>query len=259
METYHPDRILIEPSGVGKLSDVIEAAKAGLGDEGMLNSFTAVCDVNKAKMYLKNFGEFYRDQVASAHTVILSRTQSATEAKLGETVALIKEINPGAVIITTPWDELGGETMLRAMEENNTMAERLMQEAKEAHHHHHHDHDGECHHEHHHHHECDDPDCECHHGHHHADDVFMSWGVETARKYTEDELCAALHALSEITDGMVLRAKGVVAGDAGWYHFDMTPGESQIRKGGADYTGRICVIGTGLDTHMLAHLFHTEA
>jgi G3E family GTPase len=284
MQTYRPDRILIEPSGVGKLSDVIEAAKAGLGEDGVLNSFTAVADVTKAKMYMKNFGEFYNDQIASAHTVVLSRTQKTSEAKLGEVIALIKGINPDAVIITTPWDELDGQTLLRAIEEKSDMAQALMEDAKEAlrhhshHEHHHHEHecddpDCACHHEHHHEHEdehchghhhhdheCDDPGCSCHHHGHHADDIFVSWGLETAHRYTKEALESILASLEESdTYGVILRAKGVVAGEGAWYHFDLTPGEYEIREGAADYTGRICVIGSKLDGRALTHLFLPEA
>ncbi len=255
METYHPDRILIEPSGVGKLSDVIDAAKAGVGEEGVLNSFTTVADVTKAKMYAKNFGEFYRDQITAAHTVILSRTGKAPQAKTEQALALIREMNPTATVITTPWEELAGEALLAAMESHPDMMSALMEEVREArrhaheHGHHHHDHD----------HECDDPSCSCHdHHHHHADEVFTSWGVQTPRAFARTQLEEILDELDLGTYGMVLRAKGVLPSEGCWLHFDMTPGEHEIREGGADYTGRICVIGSGIKEHALAHLFGLE-
>ena len=308
IDTYHPDRVLIEPSGVGKLSDVIAAAKDTDCEDARLNSFTTVVDAVKAKMYLKNFGEFFCDQVASAHTVVLSRSQKLDEAKLNACVELIRSVNPDATVITTPWDEMEGATILGAMEKESDLLANLMEEAKEARHHHHHHHDEdecddpdcECHHhhdddddddddehEHHHHHhhhdedecgdpecechhhhddddddddECDDPECECHHhhGHHHADDVFSNWGVETPKKFGEDELRAALEVLAEETTcGVILRAKGILpSADGGqWLHFDLTPGEYEIRRGSADYTGRLCVIGTKLDGDALKKLF----
>ncbi len=318
METYHPDRILIEPSGVGKLSDVIEAAKEGIGEEGVLNSFTTVADVTKAKMYAKNFGEFYRDQIVSAHTVILSRTGKAPAEKTETALSLIREMNPSATIITTPWNDLDGETLLSAMESHDDMMAALMAQVKEEHehhhheHHHHHDHecddpDCSCHHhdhghahehehehehdhEHHHHdHECDDPDCSCHHHHdhdhehdhehdhhhehdhectdphcschdhhhhdHHADEVFASFGVETAHAFTKEQIEDILDELDLGSCGMILRAKGVVPSDEGWLHFDFTPGEHEIRIGSADVIGRICVIGSNLKETAIRALF----
>ena len=274
LDQYAPDRILIEPSGVGKLSDVIRAVqRVGEHADIRLNSFTTVADANKCRVYMKNFGEFYDDQVSHANTIILSRTQGMDEAKLEAAVALLKAKNATATVITTPWDELAGEQILSAMERRSTLEEELkllVAEAEHDHDHahehdhdHEHDHEG---HEHHHHHdgECDDPECSCHdhehghdHHHHHADEVFTSWGAETPRKYTDAEVQFALDALTDaVSYGVVLRAKGILpATDGGWIHFDYVPGESNVRRGGADVTGRLCVIGSKLDEENLAELF----
>ena len=302
---FHPDRILIEPSGVGKLSDVIVAVQntADETDNMKLNSFVTVADATKVKIYMKNFGEFYNNQIESAGTIILSRTQKLTQEKLEAAVALLREKNPNAAILTTPWDELDGKTILSAIEKvslADELLERMQAEhaADEAeHHHHHHDHDEDddhehcchhdheehdhchhdhdedehCHHhehdhedhdehEHHHHHhdgeECDDPHCGCHHHHHHADEVFTSWGVETVKVFTESELDAILTALDSGDYGAILRAKGIVHSEDGkWLHFDFVPEEHQVRFGAADYTGRLCVIGSQLKEDKLAELF----
>ncbi len=259
MEQYHPDRILIEPTGVGKLSDVIRAVE-GVADENVkLNGFVTVADVSKCKMYMKNFGEFYNNQIEYASTIILSRTQSTTDEKMQAAVAILREHNTKAAIVTTPWDLLTGEQILSAIEGDNSLTEELMREAVEQHkrdeeeheHCHHHDHDE---HEHHHHH---DEDEHCHH-HHHADDIFTSWGKETIKKYTKEEIEKILAALSnEEKYGVVLRAKGIVAPTDGteWIHFDYVPSESNVRNGSADYTGRLCVIGANLNEAALAELF----
>ena len=285
---YHPSRIIIEPSGVGKLSDVIKAVedvKPELEDV-VLNSFVAVVDAGKSKMYMKNFGEFFNNQVEYAGTIILSRTQDMKQEKLEECVKQLREHNASATIITTPWDEIKGEQILAAMEKNNTLEKELLEEEHHHHHHeeeeheccHHHDHEGEehecCHdhegdeHHHHHHHEGEEHECchdheegEHHHGehhhHHHADEVFSSWGVETPHKFTREELTAILAELSESDrHGMILRSKGIVPAVTGeWLHFDMTPGEYEIREGAADITGRICVIGSKLKEDEIAALF----
>ena len=302
LDTYAPDRILIEPSGVGKLSDIIRAVQSVSENAEMLNGFTTVVDVKKCKMYMRNFGEFFNDQIENAGCIVLSHTEGVAQAKLDEAVALLRAHNATATVVTTPWSELDGKQLLAAMERRDTIEEelaRLKQEA-EHHHHHHHDHD-ECedpncachhhdhdheehehhhghhhhhgheehehHHGHHHHHgheECEDPNCDCHHHehghHHHADDVFVSWGVETTKKFTKEELTAALDALvEEHTYGVVLRAKGIVENaDGGWIHFDYIPGEADVRDGSAAVMGRLCVIGAGLDEHALAHLFGTH-
>ena len=320
-ERYAPDRILIEPSGVGKLSDIVTAVEQASDGELTINALCTVVDAGKCKMYMRNFGEFFNNQVESAGCIILSRTAGIKEEKLAECVALLREKNPGAVIITTPWDELSGAQILDAMEKRDTLTaalesiEREHEEDEDEHeHHHHHDHEHEehehhhhfdengncscgCHHdddedddghehEHHHHdhdehdhdHECGcghdhehhhhdhaehDPDHECgcgHHHHHHghdADEVFTSWGMETAKKFTEDGLRAALAALEdEAKYGAVLRAKGIVAASEGeWIHFDYTPGEINIRRGSAGVTGRLCVIGHELHEDAVAELF----
>mgnify|MGYP004641557749 CR=1 FL=1 len=297
---YHPDRILIEPSGVGKLSDVIAAVRKVTSDDVQLGNFVAVADATKCKMYMKNFGEFYNDQIETANTILLSRTGGMAEDKLDACVKLIREHNPNAILVTTPWDELTGVQIMEAMEQRSSIAlelERLEEEAHHHHHdhddddddhacchHHHHDDDDDdhecCHHhhhhddddddddedehEHHHHHhhdgECDDPDCACHHHHHHhdhnADEVFTSWGVETHRKFTKDELSAILAELENAEKyGVILRAKGYVPADGSWLHFDYVPGEPEIRDGGAMVTGRLCVIGSKLNEAALAALF----
>ena len=304
-EQFHPDRILIEPSGVGKLSDVIVAVENTVKDvpDMKLNSFVTVADATKVKIYMKNFGEFYNNQIESAGTIILSRTQKLSQEKLEAAVALLREKNPNAAILTTPWDVLDGETILSAIEKVSLadellarmQAEHAADEAEHEHeHHHHHDHDDDhdhcchhhhdddddddhdhCHHhdddddhdehdhdhEHHHHHhdgeECDDPHCGCHHHHHHADEVFTSWGVETVKTFTEGDLERILSALDSGEYGAILRAKGIVlAADGGqWLHFDFVPEEHQVRRGPADYTGRLCVIGAELKEAKLAELF----
>ena len=303
-QQFAPDRILIEPSGVGKLSDVIVAVENTVKDvpDMKLNSFVTVADATKVMVYMKNFGEFYNNQIESAGTIILSRTQKLTQEKLEAAVALLREKNPNAAILTTPWDELDGKTILSAVEKvslADELLERMQAEhaADEAEHHHHHDHDEDddhehcchhdheehdhchhdhdedehCHHhehdhedhdehEHHHHHhdgeECDDPHCGCHHHHHHADEVFTSWGVETVKVFTESELETILTALDSGDYGAILRAKGIVHSEDGkWLHFDFVPEEHQVRFGAADYTGRLCVIGSQLKEDKLAELF----
>lgn len=318
VETYHPDRILIEPSGVGKLSDVTRAVE-GVGETlpVSLNSFVTVADVNKVKMYMKNFGEFYDDQISHASCIILSRTGSADEKKVAAAVALIQEKNPTATIVTTDWNELTGAQIVSVMDGKRDLVAELLSEAQasnaahadedeEEHHHHHHDHDEDghecCHHhhdhddddddedehEHHHHHDEDDDhghecchhhhdhdddddehehhhhhhDGECccgHHHHHHdhdADEVFTSWGHETAHKYSHDELESILTVLDSGEYGAVLRAKGIVDGGDTWYEFDMVPGEHEIRTCGPDVTGKVCVIGSQLKEHEVEELFH---
>lgn len=317
VETYHPDRILIEPSGVGKLSDVTRAVE-GVGETlpVSLNSFVTVADVNKVKMYMKNFGEFYDDQISHASCIILSRTGSADEKKIAAAVALIQEKNPTATIVTTDWNELTGAQIVSVMDGKRDLVAELLSEAQasnaahadedeEEHHHHHHDHDEDghecCHHhhdhddddddedehEHHHHHDEDDDhghecchhhhdhdddddehehhhhhDGECccgHHHHHHdhdADEVFTSWGHETAHKYSHDELESILTVLDSGEYGAVLRAKGIVDGGDTWYEFDMVPGEHEIRTCGPDVTGKVCVIGSQLKEHEVEELFH---
>ena len=297
-QQFAPDRILIEPSGVGKLSDVIVAVENTVKDvpDMKLNSFVTVADATKVKVYMKNFGEFYNNQIESAGTIILSRTQKLNQEKLEAAVALLREKNPNAAILTTPWDELDGKTILSAIEKVSLadellarmQAEHAADEAEHHHHHHdheeddhdhccHHDHeeDEHCHHhehdhdedehchdhdhEHEHHHdgeECDDPHCSCHHHHHHADEVFTSWGVETVKVFTESELETILTALDSGDYGAILRAKGIVHSEDGkWLHFDFVPEEHQIRFGAADYTGRLCVIGSQLKEDKLAALF----
>ena len=260
LDEYSPDRIIIEPSGVGKLSDVIKAVMDVKSDEIVLNSYTTVCDASKIKMYMKNFGEFYKNQVETAKTIVLSRTQKLSEEKLAEAVAMIKELNDHATIVTTNWDEISGKQILAAMENENKFAEDLLKEELE---HHHHDEDDDCchdhdEHEHHHHHE-DGEECHCHdhehHHHHHADEVFTSFGVETAKKFTKEGLEAALAKLSGEEYGTVLRAKGIVAGENGWFEFDFVPEEYEIRAGSPDVTGKMCVIGSKLDEEKIKALF----
>ena len=289
---YAPDRIIIEPSGVGKLSDVIKAVQ-GVAEtaELELDSFVTVADVTKAKMYMKNFGEFFNNQIESASTIILSRTQKMAQDKLEAVVALLKEHNEKATIITTPWDELDGTVIRKAMTEGNSLVQELMEEAEvcpECGHHHHHDeecchdhehdyehehehhhHDEECchdhghehEHEHHHHDEecCHDHDHHHEHGHHHhhADEVFTSWGKETPHKYTKEDMEAILKKLSESEEyGIILRAKGMVPDVNGeWIYFDLVPGEYELRKGNPDYTGKLCVIGSKLAEDKLEQLF----
>ena len=255
---YHPDRIIIEPSGVGKLSDVIKAVADVEKEAGVaLNSATTVVDVMKCKMYLRNFGEFFENQVKSAGTIILSRTdtEKATPEKIEAAVELLRGLNPEATIITTPVEQLGGKKVLDTMEG----AIIRLDEVEDEHHHEHHHHDGECCHDHEHHHD-HDHDHHHHHdhaGHHHADDVFTSWGRETIHKYTKEQIGGILKALeSDPAYGNVLRAKGMVAGaDSEWIYFDMVPGEHEVRTGAPEYTGRICVIGAELNESRLAELF----
>ena len=296
LDDYAPDRIIIEPSGVGKLSDVIAAVEGVQKTTPALHlhSFVTVVDATKAKVYMKNFGEFFNNQVEHASAILLSRTQNMDQAKLDTAVRLLREKNPKAAILTTPWDQLTGEQIVSAMEGGHSLAEELMEEIAHEHHdhehHHHHDHDEHDHehehhhdhdehdHEHEHHHDHDEHDhehehhhdhgdgctcdCCCGHDHHHhdhdADEVFTSWGRETARKYSREELQEALSALAMTEDyGYILRAKGMVPCDDGqtWLHFDLVPEEFQIREGAADYTGRLCVIGSDLKEDQLEKLF----
>ena len=259
IDDYAPERILIEPSGVGKLSDVIRAVEDIHSKDIELNSFITVVDAKKCKMYMKNFGEFFNNQVEHAGTIILSHTAGMSEAKLAECVAMLREKNADAVIVTTDWNELDGAQILAAMEKKSTLHEEMEHMMEETHHHHHHhDHDEECGCHHHHDH---DEECGCHHHgehhhHHHADEVFTSWGRETARVYSAEEITAILEALENESEyGMVLRAKGVVAGKDGWIHFDYVPGTPDVRSGGADVTGRICVIGSKINEENIAKLF----
>ena len=290
---FTPDRVLIEPSGVGKLSDVIKAVENIEGEiDAKLNNFVTVADALKCKMYEKNFGEFYNNQIENAKTIILSRTQKMSQEKLEEAVAIIKKHNDKATIITTPWEDLSGATILSAMEKKNSFEEEVLKEHEHhhhhhdheeeeecgcGHHHHHHDHEEEeecgCGHHHHHHNHDEEEKCGCehhhhdqehdeecgcgHHHHHHADDVFTSWGVETPHKYTEEEIKSALEALSASDEyGMILRSKGILPSvDGEWFYFDLVPGEYEIRKGNPDYTGKICVIGTNLKTPEIEKLF----
>ena len=251
---YSPDRVIIEPSGVGKLSDVVKAVK-NIGDEVQINSTATVVDASKCKMYMKNYGEFYNNQIEYAGTVILSRTQNVSADKLDACLKMIREKNEEASIITTPWDDIQGKNIVEAMEKVNSLEKELLEE-------HEHHHDGECgcghHHDHDHHDHEHDHDGECGCGHHHADDVFTSWGVETAHKFTEEELTEILHKLAETKDyGDVLRAKGIVAAAEGeWFHFDLVPEETEVRRGAADFTGRICVIGADLKEDAIKELFH---
>ena len=324
LEQYHPDRILIEPSGVGKLSDVIRAVEGLEMEDAVLNGFTTVADANKCKMYMKNFGEFFNDQIENASCIVLSRTTGMTEKKLEDVVALLRGHNQTAAIITTPWEDLTGAQMLETMEKKNTLESELARLEKDAHeHHHHHDHDEECccghdhdhehhhhdhdeecccghdhDHEHHHHHDHDeecccghdhdhehhhdhdeecscghdhehhhdhDEECSCghHHGHdhhhHHADEVFTSWGVETTRKFTVEEIEDVLSQFTSGIYGAVLRAKGIVEGkDGQWIHFDYVPGEENVRHGAAAPMGRLCVIGSKINTGAMAALFGVE-
>ena len=286
-DEYHPDRIIIEPSGVGKLSDVRRAVEDASKEAGLeINALVTVADASKIKMYMKNFGEFYNNQIENAGAVILSRTQKLSQEKQLQAAELIREKNPKAVVITTPWDDITGGQILKAIEGTDSLAKELMEEAEHHHHHHdeecgcghdhehhHHDHDEECgcghdHEEHdheHHHHYDENGVCSCghhhdedgHHHHHHADEVFTSWGRETPRKYTKDELEQILKTLSNSEEyGIVLRAKGMLPDTEGtWLHFDLVPGEYEIRNGSADYTGRLCVIGSKLDEAKLEKLF----
>lgn len=272
MVEINPDRILIEPSGVGKLSDVISAVKGVEADtEAVLNHFVTVVDVTKCKMYMKNFGEFFNNQIEFAKTIILSRTQNVSQKKLDEAVAMIREKNQEARILTTPWDELPASKIIEAMEASTmTLKDELFHDEDEHHHHdheeecscghehHHHDHEEECScgHEHHHHEHEEECSCGHEHHHHHADDVFGTWGTETSHVFTEEQLTDILNQLGdEVRFGQVLRAKGIVKGEDTWYYFDMVPEEIEIRTGNADYTGRFCVIGAKLNEAALKELF----
>ena len=295
---YEPDRIIIEPSGVGKLSDVIKAVQKVVdGENVVLDSYITVADVKRAKMYLKNFGEFYKNQVQYASTIILSRTQDVKEDKLEKTIELIRTLNDRSPIVTTPWEDITGAQILEVMEGKNDFAEDLLREAEicpECGHHHHegehchdhehdhehdhghegHDHEahlhdgGHCHHEEHHHDHDHHDHCGCeghdhhhhgHEGHHHADEVFTSWGKETPKKFTEEQVRGILEKLADEDSreyGIILRAKGIVPDENGkWLHFDLVPGEEEVRYGAAEYTGRICVIGSELKEDKLAELF----
>lgn len=258
LEDYAPDRIIIEPSGVGKLSDVIKAVQAVVTDKVCLNGFVTVADATKCKMYIKNFGEFYLNQIEYASTIVLSRTQNLSQEKLDAALALIREHNSKARVVTTPWSEISGKNILTAIEGDNSFTEDLLKEAEVCPTCGHHHHDGEhCHHDH------DEHDHEhcCHdhngHHHHHADEVFTSWGKETAKHFTKEEIEKILSALNDTEKyGFILRAKGIVAGENGeWIHFDFVPEESNVRNGSADYTGRLCVIGSKLNEAALAELF----
>lgn len=278
LDEFAPDRILIEPSGVGKLSDVLKAVMNVGSDKLVLNSYTTVADATKIKMYMKNFGEFYKNQVETAKTIVLSRTQKLSEEKLDEAVKMIRELNEHATIVTTNWDDINGKQILAAMETENKFAEDLLKDELAHHHdeeehHHHHDHDEHEHHhdhdehhhdhdEHEHHHHEDGEECHCHdhdhehHHHHHADEVFTSIGIESAKKFTKEELENALSKLSGEEYGVVLRAKGIVPGSDGvWYHFDFVPEEYEVRTGSADVTGRMCVIGSKLVEDKIKALF----
>ena len=264
VEKYHPDRILIEPSGVGKLSDVIKAVQ-GVQDEVdiKLNSYTTVADVNKCKMYMRNFGEFFDNQVQYAGAIIMSRTDIVDEKKAMESMELLRSINEKAAIITTPIEKLDGKKILEVMEHPVSLADELLKEEHE--HHHHHDHDDECgcghDHDHEHHHHDHDDECGCghhhDHHHHHADEVFTSWGRETIKKFTREGLEKMLESLSASEEyGVILRAKGMLpAEDGTWIYFDMVPEETEIREGSPEYTGRLCVIGSKLNEEKLAKLF----
>lgn len=295
-EQYAPERIIIEPSGVGKLSDVIRAVERANVENSVLNAFCAVVDANKCKMYMKNFGEFFIDQVKNASCVVLSHTTGMSEEKLHACIEALKAVNPDANYVTAEWDKLDGKTILAAMEKKDSLdaeLKKLAEEYEHEHHHHddddddccchgheheheHHHHDDDdddddccCHdheheHEHHHHDDDDDDDCCCHdhehehehHHHHHADEVFTSWGLETAHKFTGEELKNALQALqNEEKYGTVLRAKGIVDGGEHWWHFDYVPGEPDVRTGAAGATGRLCVIGCKLNEDALKELF----
>ena len=262
VEQYHPDRIVIEPSGVGKLSDVTRAVE-GVAEhlDVQLSSFVTVADVNKVKMYMKNFGEFYDDQISHASCIILSRTQNATEEKIAAAVAMLREKNPTATIVTTAWDALTGEQILKAMSTKDDFKAELIAMAAKANEEHAHE-DEEEEHEHHHHHDHDDHDGHCccgHHHHHHdhdADEVFTSWGVETARKFSKADIEHALTELDTGNYGMILRSKGIVDGGAdGWLEFDYVPGEWEVRARGADVGGKLVVIGSKLDEKAIAALF----
>ena len=275
IEKFNPDRVIIEPSGVGKLSDVVAAVQKVTGHDVELGYTVAVADAGKVKVYMKNFGEFYNNQIETASTIILSRTGDIKEEKLDASVALIREHNTEATLVTTPWNELTGEQLITAMEGKSVKAEELAHEEEHhcccGHHHHeehHHHHDEHCEcgchdHEHHHHHDHDEH-CSCgchdhehhHHHDHHADEVFTSWGIETTKKFTRDQIANALTELDSGKYGIVLRAKGIIpAADGTWIHFDMVPEEHDIRTGSADITGKLCVIGSKLDEAGVVALF----
>ncbi len=264
LDTYQPERILIEPSGVGKLSDVMKAVQGvDTKEEVRLNAAVAVVDANKCRMYMKNFGEFFINQIEHAGTIILSRTGSISQDKLEKCVAMLKEHNDHAVIITTPWEQLDGNEILKTMEGAERLDEEMLKTVIEEHECHHHHHGEACHHEHHHH--DHDGHCGCghdhgHEGHHHADEVFTSWGMETPAVYTKEQIGQILEALEqEDTYGMVLRAKGMVPGaDGEWIYFDYVPGESNVRGGSPCVTGRFCVIGSGLKEEKLNALFEQK-
>ena len=258
VEQYHPDRIVIEPSGVGKLSDVTRAVE-GVAEhlDVQLNSFVTVADVNKVKMYMKNFGEFYDDQISHASCILLSRTQTASEEKIAAAVAMLREKNPTATIVTTAWDHLTGEQILKAMSTKDDFKAELIAMAAKANEEHAHE-DEEEEHEHHHHHYDENGVCSCghHHHDHHADEVFTSWGVETARKFTKAEVEHALTELDTGNYGMILRSKGIVDGGAdGWLEFDYVPGEWEVRSRSADVGGKLVVIGSKLNETAIAQLF----
>ena len=254
LEQFAPDRILIEPSGVGKLSDVIKAVQKVESENVKMNTFTTVVDANKCKVYSRNFGEFYNNQVEHAACIVFSRTDGIAKEKLDAAVALLREKNAEATFVTTPWSHLSGQQILAAMERQSSLAAELSHLTEDV--------CPTCCHEHHHHH--DDEECHCHdhehHHHHHAGDVFDSWGVETVKVYTAEEVRRALEQLEDETRfGTVLRAKGIVAGVDGWIHFDYVPGAPDVRNGGADVIGRLCVIGAGMDKAALTDLFRVEA
>ena len=301
LEKFEPDRILIEPSGVGKLSDVIKAVQKVESDVVKLNSFTTIVDATKCRIYAKNFGEFYNDQVHHAGCIVLSRTEDMPQEKLDVAIEVLRNINRDAVIVTTPWTQLTGDAILTAMEGKHSLEKELENLAEEScpvcgshlehhhhyhhdvecdchehHHHHHHDEECDCHEHHHHHHhdeECDchehhhhhhhDEECDCHehHHHHHADEVFDSWGAETTLTFTAKTISDALHQLeNEERFGTILRAKGIVAGaDGQWIHFDYVPGCPDVRLGGADIIGRLCVIGSKINKEAIADLFGVKA
>ena len=289
LDQFHPDRIVIEPSGVGKLSDVMSAVGNVVSDDVVLNSHIAVSDAKRAKTYIKNFGEFYKNQIEYASAIILSRTQDMKEDKLEKTIELLRNLNDRSPIVTTPWDQLTGKQLLEVIEGKNSFEEEMIaaaQAAAEAHakeheeeheHHHHHDHEEE--HEHHHHHDHEEEhehhhhhDHEeehehhhhhdhghGHHHHHHAEDIFSEWGKESPKKFTKEKIENILAQLSEEDSteyGTILRAKGIIPSEDGrWFHFDLVPGETEVRYGSPDYTGRICVIGADLKEDKLAELF----
>ena len=286
LEDYAPDRIIIEPSGVGKLSDVMKAVADMKEEAIVINSASAVVDAMKCKMYMKNFGEFFNNQIESAGTIILSRSQKLSEEKLEAVVDMLRKHNEKATIITTAWDDIDGKQIVAALEKEKSLVEELMEEAEvcpecghvhthgEEHHHghegecchhdheHHHEHEGECCHHDHEHHHGHEGEC-CHHDHehhHHADEVFTSWGVETPHKYSKEEMEHILKILADSENtayGIILRAKGIVPGEDGtWIYFDLTPEEYEVREGRPDITGKLCVIGSGLNEEKIAELFH---